>query len=233
MVKKSRLPLFCMLLILICLCPLTSFGGYLPRGFVYVEDTVPGIQIELRYFSNHNFVGERIDGYMASRCILTKEAAEALKGVQEDLNQFGLGLKIYDAYRPQRAVDHFVRWAKNPGGVRMKGEFYPEVAKEKLFKDGYIVEKSGHSRGSTVDLTIVSLDPKAQGVELHMGTCFDYFGPQSWPNNPEIEAGRRANRMLLRQVMEKHGFNPYLKEWWHFTLQGEPYPATYFDFPIR
>ncbi len=233
MVKKSRLPLFCMLVILICLCPLTSFGGYLPKGFVYVEDTVPGIQIELRYFSNHNFVGERIDGYTASRCILTKEAAEALKGVQEDLNQFGLGLKIYDAYRPQRAVDHFVRWAKNPGDVRMKGEFYPEVAKEKLFKDGYIVEKSGHSRGSTVDLTIVALDPNAQGAELDMGTCFDYFGPQSWPNNPEIEAGRRANRMLLRQVMEKHGFAPYLKEWWHFTLKGEPYPETYFDFPIR
>ena len=233
MVKKSRLPLFWMLLILICLCPLTSFGGYLPRGFVYVEDTVPGIQIELRYFSNHNFVGERIDGYMASRCILTKEAAEALKGVQEDLNQFGLGLKIYDAYRPQRAVDHFVRWAKNLGDVRMKGEFYPEVPKEKLFEDGYIAEKSGHSRGSTVDLTIVALDPNAQGVELDMGTCFDYFGPQSWPNNPEIETSRRANRMLLRQVMEKHGFTPYLKEWWHFTLKGEPYPETYFDFPIR
>ncbi len=233
MVKKSRLPFFYMLLIFICLCPLTSFGEYLPTGFVYVEDVVPGIQVEMRYFSNHNFVGERIDGYTAPRCILTKGTAVALKGVQEDLNQFGLGLKIYDAYRPQRAVDFFVRWAKDLGDVRMKGEFYPEVPKEKLFTDGYIAEKSGHSRGSTVDLTIVSLDPKTQGVELDMGSCFDYFGPKSWPDNPEIEAGRRANRMLLRQVMEKHGFTPYPKEWWHFTLKAEPYPETYFDFPIR
>ena len=130
MVKKSRLPFFYMLLIFICLCPLTSFGEYLPTGFVYVEDVVPGIQVEMRYFSNHNFVGERIDGYTAPRCILTKGTAVALKGVQEDLNQFGLGLKIYDAYRPQRAVDFFVRWAKDLGDVRMKGEFYRRYRKK-------------------------------------------------------------------------------------------------------
>ena len=233
MVRRSCLPLFCLLLIVICLHPSTSFGGYLPSDFVYVEDAVPGIGIELRYFSNHNFVGERIDGYTAPRCILTKEAAQALKGVQEDLNRFGLGLKIYDAYRPQRAVDHFVRWARDRGDVRMKAEFYPEMAKENLFKEGYIAEKSGHSRGSTVDLTIVSLAPMAQGVELDMGTGFDYFGPQSWPTNPEIGAVQRAHRMLLQQVMEKHGFISYSKEWWHFTLKGEPYPDTYFNFPIR
>jgi D-alanyl-D-alanine dipeptidase len=233
MVKKCRVPLFCLLLIFIGQHPFTAFGGYLPSGFVYVEDTVPGIEIELRYFSNHNFVGERIDGYTAPRCILTEKAALALKSVQEDLNRFGLGLKIFDAYRPQQAVDHFVKWSKDQGDVRMKAEFYPEMAKENLFKDGYIAEKSGHSRGSTVDLTIVSLDPKAQGVELDMGTGFDYFGPRSWPNNPEIGAVQRTHRMLLQLVMEKHGFIPYSKEWWHFTLKGEPYPETYFNFPIR
>ncbi len=208
-------------------------GNSLPKGFVYVDQVVPGICVELRYYTDHNFIGERIDGYMAPRCILTEEAAKALGKVQEDLNHFGLGLKIYDGYRPQRAVDHFVRWAKDLKDTRMKKEFYPNVGKENLFSDGYIASRSGHSRGSTVDLTIVSLDAASRCVELDMGSPFDYFGPQSWPDNLEIGPGARANRMLLQEVMQKHGFKPYDKEWWHFTLAREPYPETYFDFPIH
>lgn len=233
MIKKLPLPLFCILLICSWLSPLTAFGGYPPDGFVYVEDAVPGIELELRYYSGHNFIGERIDGYTAPRCILTKKAAEALKGVQNDLNRFGLGLKVFDAYRPQRAVDHFVRWAKDLNDIRMKTEFYPEVAKENLFREDYIAERSGHSRGSTVDLTIISLDPEEHGAELNMGTSFDFFGPQSWPDSSKVGTVQRAHRMLLQQVMEKHGFVPYPKEWWHFTLKGEPYPDTYFNFPIQ
>jgi zinc D-Ala-D-Ala dipeptidase len=230
---KSRSLLLGLLLIVICSYPVSARATDLPDGFVYVEDMVPGIKVELRYYSTHNFIGDRIDGYLAPRCILTKEAAEALKGVQEDLDRFGLGLKIFDAYRPQMAVDHFVRWAKDLKDIRMKKEFYPNVEKKNLFKEEYIALKSGHSRGSTVDLTVISLDAKRQGGELDMGTGFDYFGPQSWPENRAAGASQRAHRMLLQMVMEKHGFKPYPKEWWHFTLKAEPYPDTYFDFPVR
>jgi zinc D-Ala-D-Ala dipeptidase len=231
--RKSYSITFCLLLILICWYSITAQGTDLPSGFVYVEDIIHGIKVELRYYSAHNFVGDRIEGYLAPKCILTKEAAEALKGVQEDLGCFGLGLKIYDAYRPQRAVDHFVRWAKDLHDMRMKREFYPNVEKANLFKEDYIAEKSGHSRGSTVDLTVIPLDEQMGDKELDMGTGFDYFGPQSWPESPEIGASQRAHRMLLQVLMEKHGFKPYPKEWWHFTLKGEPYPDTYFNFPVR
>ncbi|MFZ2447435.1 MAG: M15 family metallopeptidase [Syntrophobacteraceae bacterium] len=214
-------------------CPPAASDNGLPKGFVYVVEAVPGICVELRYYTDHNFIGERIDGYLAPRCILAEEAAVALGRVQEELSRFGLGLKIYDAYRPQRAVNHFVRWAEDLKDVRMKKEFYPYVDKENLFSDGYIAKKSGHSRGGTVDLTIVSLDARPPGAELDMGSAFDYFGPQSWPESPEIGPGPRAHRMLLQEVMKKHGFKPYSKEWWHFTLELEPYPETYFDFPVR
>ncbi len=213
--------------------PATALGNGLPQGFVYVDDTIPGISLEIRYFSDHNFVGQRIDGYTAPRCILTREAAEALKGVQEDLSRFGLGLKIFDAYRPQRAVDHFVRWGEDLGAVQMKKEFYPNVEKQDLFKDRYIDQKSGHSRGSTVDLTIIALDGQTPGAELDMGSSFDYFGPQSWPDSLDMGPDQRAHRMLLQNVMKNHGFKPYTKEWWHFTLVNEPFPDTYFDFPIK
>jgi len=230
---KSYSLLTCLVLLLICSYPVDAPGADLPDGFVYVENVIPNVKVELRYYSTHNFVGDRIDGYLAPKCILTKEAAEALKGVQEDLSRFGLGLKIYDAYRPQRAVDHFVRWAKDRNDTRMKKEFYPNVDKKDLFREDYIAEKSGHSRGSTVDLTIVSLDAKKQDGQLDMGSGFDYFGPRSWPESPEIGAIQRAHRMLLQMVMEKHGFKPYPREWWHFTLEREPYPETYFNFPVR
>ena len=220
-------------LLLVWHCPAAGQQSSLPGSFIYVNEIIPDIQVELRYFTSHNFVGERIDGYQASRCILTREAAEALKGVQDDLKPFGLGLKVYDAYRPQRAVDRFVKWAKNLNDTKMQQEFYPQVRKENLFKEDYIAEKSGHSRGSTVDLTIVSLTGPEAGTDLDMGTGFDFFGPESWPDYAGISAGPRAHRMLLLLVMEKHGFKPYPKEWWHFTLKDEPYPDIYFDFPIR
>jgi D-alanyl-D-alanine dipeptidase len=205
----------------------------LPKGFVYLDRVVPGIRLDLRYATAHNFVGERIDGYQEPRCILTREAALALGNVQAELKPFGLGLKVFDAYRPQRAVDHFVRWARNRDDIRMKAEFYPGVAKEHLFRDDYIAARSGHSRGSTVDLTIVALSGDKAGQELDMGTGFDFFGPESWPDHPGMVPGQRANRLLLQVVMKKHGFRPYPKEWWHFTLEREPFPETYFDFPVR
>lgn len=213
-------------------CAVESLGG-LPKGFVYLDAMVPDLRLDLRYAGSHNFVGEPIDGYRKQRCILTREAAEALRKVQEELRPFGLGLKVFDCYRPQMAVDHFVRWARDLGDIRMKQEFYPDVEKKDLFRDGYIAAKSGHSRGGTVDLTIVSLAGEDAGRELDMGSGFDFFGRPSWPDNPEIAASARAHRLLLRQVMEKHGFRPYAQEWWHFTLKNEPWPDTYFNFPVQ
>jgi D-alanyl-D-alanine dipeptidase len=211
---------------------LVSADG-LPEGFVYVEDVIPSIQVELRYFSDDNFLGRRVDGYLAPKCILTGEAAEALKKVQAELKPFGLGLKIYDAYRPQRAVDNFVRWGKVLHDIKMKTEYYPKVQKEDLFKEGYIAEKSSHSKGSTVDLTIVRLDKPPAESELDMGTHFDFFGPEAWTYSPSVSSVHRAHRMLLQVLMRRHGFEPYPKEWWHFTLKNEPFPHTYFDFPVQ
>jgi zinc D-Ala-D-Ala dipeptidase len=205
----------------------------LPESFVYVENVIPDISLDLRYCTDHNFVGRRVDGYEQARCILTTEAAHALRSVQEELRRFGLGLKIYDAYRPQRAVDHFVRWGKDLSDTKTKRDFYPNVKKEDLFKEGYIAEKSSHSRGSTVDLNIVSMAQGALGEDLDMGTGFDFFGPESWPDSLSMSPSQRAHRLLLRVLMEKHGFESYAKEWWHFTLREEPFPNTYFDFPVQ
>ena len=210
-----------------------AWAGPLPEGFVYLEEVAPDINIELHYFTTDNFVGERIDGYFAPRCILTRAAAGALKKVQEDLKPFGLGLKIYDAYRPQRAVNHFVRWAKDLQDTRMRFKFYPDIEKKDLFSQGYIAEKSNHSRGSSVDLTIVSMDSERRGVELDMGTGFDLFSSKSRLDNLSISPAQRAHRLLLQTLMKKHGFNPYPREWWHFTLRKEPFPDTYFDFPVQ
>ncbi len=227
----------CISILLVFLIAARSLAGptpsRLPDGFVYCEAVIPDLRTDLRYATTHNFVGEKIDGYLRPQCILTRQAALALRNVQEELRPFGLGLKVFDAYRPQRAVDHFVRWAKNRGDTRMKAEFYPGVEKGNLFKDDYIAARSGHSRGSTVDLTIVSLRGESTGKELDMGTGFDFFGPESWPDHPAMTAQERANRLLLQVEMKKHGFRPYLKEWWHFTLEAEPFPATYFNFPVE
>lgn len=203
----------------------------LPDGFVLVKDVVPSVIEEIRYYGTYNFVGTRIDGYQDSCAILTRQAAEALKAVSEELAPKGYCLKIYDAYRPQQAVKHFVRWSKNLADTTMKRHFYPNLEKGVLFQQGYIAHKSGHSRGSTVDLSLARL---ANGEDVDMGGGFDYLDPSSHPDNRKgITDEQFHNRMLLRDVMVKHGFKPMSTEWWHFTLRNEPYPNTYFDFPVH
>ena len=203
----------------------------LPDGFVYLDHAVPDLVMDLRYITEHNFVGEPIDGYRHGHAVLSVPAADALAKVQAALRPFGLGLKVFDAYRPQRAVDHFVRWGTDLGEQRTKPHYYPDVDKQDLFKEGYIAARSGHSRGSTVDLTLVSRDENGRVLELDMGSPFDFFGPVSSPHSPQVHAQQRANRMLLHKLMRAHGFTPYALEWWHFTLENEPWPDTYFDFP--
>ena len=201
-----------------------------PKGFDYVHNTIPDIQLELRYFGNDNFIGKPIDGYDKNVSIMSVEAIRSLKLVQGDLKQYNLSIKIFDGYRPQRAVNHFVRWAKQLSDTINKRKFYPKVQKQYLFQEGYISSKSGHSRGSTLDMTLVDI---TSGEELDMGSPWDFFGPESWIDNLELTYQQRANRMLLQTIMRKHGFKYYTKEWWHFTLVNEPFPETYFDFPIE
>jgi D-alanyl-D-alanine dipeptidase len=201
----------------------------LPSAFVYAQELVPALRVELAYCGSHNFIGEPIVGYAANRLILTQDATLALREVQAELGYCGLGLKVFDGYRPQRAVDRFIAWAHDPGDLRMKAAYYPHIDKARLFPEGYLVERSSHSRGSTVDLTLVDA---GSGVELDMGTPFDFFDPRSWPGNRDVNAVQRAHRQLLRSVMHKHGFVGVAEEWWHFTLRDEPFPATYFDFPV-
>lgn len=202
----------------------------LPDGFVYVDDLIPDVQIEIRYCLNNNFVGSPIDGYNAEVCILSKQATLALKKVQDELRKQNLTLKVFDAYRPQRAVNHFSKWAKRVNDTLMKRQFYPEVDKRNLFKEGYIASRSRHSSGSTLDLTIVDLK---SGKALDMGTPYDYFGRASWFLNDNLTETQRSNRLLLHNVMKKHGFRHYPQEWWHFTLQGEPFKDQYFDFLVE
>jgi D-alanyl-D-alanine dipeptidase len=197
---------------------------------VDLKETVPSVAVELRYYGENNFIGQRIDGYEAPICYVSISAAQALKEVQSELSSFGLGLKLFDGYRPQRAVNHFVRWAKDLNDTTMKASYYPNVQKSELFEKGYIATHSGHSRGSTVDLTLIDL---ATGEELDMGTVFDFFSPLSSPTSKEVTQQQRANRLLLRSLMLRHGFRPLEEEWWHFTLENKPYPTTYFDFPVR
>ncbi len=202
----------------------------LPEGFVYVSTVSPDIVQEMRYAGSDNFIGQSIDGYVAPRAILSTPAALALKAVQDALHPFGLGLKLYDAYRPQRAVNHFVRWARDLHDTRMKDRYYPTIPKDRLFAEGYIAARSGHSRGSTVDLTLIDLHTH-QAID--MGSDFDFFSPLSWVSDQRIDPRARAHRMLLQRVMEEHGWVHYDEEWWHFTLRHEPYPSTYFDFVVE
>lgn len=200
------------------------------EGFVLLSDAVPDAILEIRYYSTYNFVGDRINGYEEPCALITKEAGEALRAVSDDLMAKGYRLKIYDAYRPQTAVNHFMEWAKDLEDTRMKAYFYPELDKSVLFEQGYIAEKSGHSRGSTVDLTLFDM---ATGKEVDMGGTFDYFGELSHPDyTGELTEEQIANRNILREAMIAHGFKPLEEEWWHFTLENEPYPDTYFDFPV-
>ena len=197
--------------------------------FVLISEAVPDAILEIRYYSTYNFVGDRVDGYEEPVALLTREAAEALKKASDELVSMGYRLKIFDAYRPQMAVSHFVRWAKDTEDTRMKPYFYPELEKDVLFPQGYIAEHSGHSRGSTLDLTLFDM---ATGREVDMGGTFDYFGELSHPDYTDITEAQYANRMLLREVMLRNGFKPLAEEWWHFTLADEPYPDTYFTFPV-
>lgn len=183
----------------------------------------------MRYAGAHNFVGRPIDGYDAPHCLLTRPAASALAAVAADIKPQGLVPKVFDCYRPARAVANFVRWARDLKDQKMKAEFYPNVDKRTLFRDGYIATRSGHSRGSTMDLTLA----KADGTELDMGTHFDFFSPHSWTADRSIGAQAHANRMLLATAMRRRGFYGYSREWWHFTLRGEPFPWTYFDFVVK
>lgn len=201
-----------------------------PSGFVLLSEAVPDAILEIRYYSTYNFVGDRIDGYEEPLAFLTIEAAGALKEVSDDLKEQGYRLKIFDAYRPQMAVTNFMEWAKDVDDTRMKEYFYPELDKSVLFDQGYIAEKSGHSRGSTVDLTLFDMRTEK---EVDMGGTFDYFGELSHPDYKEITDEQYANRMILRDAMLAHGFKPLEEEWWHFTLENEPYPDTYFTFPIN
>jgi zinc D-Ala-D-Ala dipeptidase len=220
-----------------------------PSSFVALDDVDPTILQDIRYATPYNFVGRRIDGYREPVCILTRRAARALKRAQKSLD--GYALKVYDCYRPQRAVDHFARWAENDSRT-MKREFYPRVSKRRLFADGYLAHRSGHSRGSAVDLTLVKLPAEPQPVwtrrefglvsctaprrrrfpdnSVAMGTSYDCFDPRSHTANATGRA--RRNRRLLKRTMEAAGFEAYANEWWHFTLRNERYPDTYFNFPV-
>ncbi len=220
------------LLWLSCGLPAVARG----QDFVDVRSLDPSIAADMRYAGSENFVGEQIGGYEAPICLLTSAAAEALVEVQSILRDDGFGLLVFDCYRPQRGVDHFVRWAKDTTDLRTKAEYYPNVRKSRLFEDGYIASRSGHSRASTVDLTLVRADQDGSDgpVEpLDMGTPFDFFDPRSHTESPDVTPEQLANRLRLRDAMEEGGFRNYSAEWWHYTLRDEPYPDEYFDRPIR
>lgn len=200
-----------------------------PAGFVVLSEFIPDIIQEIRYHSTYNFIGERIDGYEEPCALLTKEAARALKAVSKEMMVQGYRLKIFDAYRPACAVKHFILWGIEDTDIRMKPYFYPDLDKEELFEKGYIAKLSSHSRGSTVDLTLLDMNT---GKELDMGSPFDLFSPMSHPDYKGITEEQYSNRMMLRNVMLRNGFKPIDCEWWHFTLDNEPYPDTYFEFPV-
>ena len=218
------------LVLLLGVVPPARAQAPLPPGFVDAAAVVDGLVVDMHYFGDNNFVGQRIDGYERPRCLLSVPAANALAAIERDLAANGLGLKVFDCYRPQRAVAHFVRWAQRIDDLKHKREFYPDVDKRDLFKDGYISDRSGHSRGSTLDLTLVR---RADGRELDMGSPFDFFSPKSWPSDRSVSGEAQKNRARLAGAMTRGGFRPYDKEWWHFTLVEEPFPDTYFDFPVR
>lgn len=197
--------------------------------FVVLAEFVPQIVQEIRYYSTFNFIGDRIDGYEEPVALLTKEAARALKAVSNEMMVQGYRLKIFDGYRPVSAVKHFMLWAIEDQDIRMKPYFYPDIEKQELFDRGYIAKRSSHSRGSTVDLTL--LDMKT-GKEIDMGSPFDLFSERSHPDCKEITDEQYNNRMILQNVMVRNGFLPLDCEWWHFTLKNEPFPETYFEFPV-
>ncbi|MDA8644097.1 M15 family metallopeptidase [Flavobacteriaceae bacterium] len=207
------------------------FGQTLPEGFVFLKEHIPDLEVTLRYATSDNFMGRVVNGYLPNQKVVgTVLLAQALKKAQLKLKKEGLGIKIFDAYRPQRAVDHFVQWSQYPKDTLTKSKYYPQLPKDRLFELGYIAKKSGHSRGSTVDLTLVYLTGKNQGKVLDMGGDWDYFGKRSHYDFKPLNRLQKENRKRLREVMRAVGFKPYEKEWWHFTLSQEPFPNDYFDF---
>lgn len=248
-----RLKILAGLLLLLLVPAHAAREAGMPSGFVCLRDVAPEITQDMRYHGPHNFLGRPVKGYDAAECILSAPAARALKAVSDELKASGYGLKVYDCYRPARAVADFVSWSRDPADQLTKGEFYPNVDKKDFFKLGYVAEKSGHSRGSTVDLSIVPL-PVPKGADykpgqkltactapsgqrfddgsIDMGTGFDCMDELSHSDSKAVPETARKNRAILREAMVKHGFSPYQYEWWHFTLKNEPYPDTYFDFPV-
>lgn len=198
--------------------------------FVNAATMIPDLVVEMRYAGSENFIGRPINGYDAPVCLLSRPAATALANAQAQLKPQGLGLKVFDCYRPARAVADFAQWARDPSDQKRKADYYPNVDKSQLFELGYIAERSGHSRGSTLDITLVDLATK---TEIDMGSTYDLFDTLSSPTDPRPSAAQQANRMKLQSLMTANGFRPLKEEWWHFTLNGEPYPETYFDVPVK
>ena len=205
------------------------FNNNLEDGFVYLKDIDDSVIVDLKYYSDENFTGQLIEGYYSNTAILTYEAAIALSNAQNDFNKLGYSLILYDAYRPQRSVDFFVQWSKNLNDTTNKRIYYPNINKSELFELGYIAYKSGHSRGSTVDVSLIEI---STNNELDMGTIFDYFGFESHTFFDELTEDQKANRLLLYNIMTQNGFKNYSKEWWHFTLENEPH-KKYFDFLVK
>ena len=205
------------------------FKNNLEEGFVYLKEIDDSIIVNLKYYSNQNFTGKFVDGYHSNTAILTKESALALSNAQDDFNKLGYSLILYDAYRPQRAVNFFVQWSKNLNDTINKRIYYPNIKKSELFELGYIAYKSGHSRGSTVDVSLIEI---STNKELDMGTIFDYFGVESHTFFDDISKNQKSNRLILYEIMSNNGFKNYSKEWWHFTLENEPY-RKYFDFLVN
>jgi D-alanyl-D-alanine dipeptidase len=208
----------------------TLTADTVPSGFVDLQTLLPDLILDIRYFGSDNFIGRPIDGYHAPKALLSQEAALALAAVQREANSLGFQLKIFDAYRPQTAVNHFVNWASLVDDTLTKARYYPDVDKKDLFALKYIAERSGHTRGSTIDLTLVDM---ATSEELDMGSTFDLFGEKSHHGSPLVDEQQSANRLLLKELMLRHGFKHYPEEWWHYTLTNEPYPDTYFDFQVE
>ena len=216
-------------IILLCAFYYIFLNNNLEDGFVYLNDIDDSIIVDLKYYSSENFTGRFVDGYLANKAILTNEAGIALSNAQKDFNKLGYSLILYDAYRPQSAVDFFVRWSTNLNDTLFKNLYYPDIKKSNLFKLGYIAYKSGHSRGSTIDVSLVDI---TTNKEIDMGTIFDYFGIESHTFYDNLTGNQKANRLLLYEIMSNNGFQNYSKEWWHYTLKNEPF-QKYFDFLIN
>ena len=216
-------------IIVLCAFYYIFLNNNLEDGFVYLNDIDDSIIVDLKYYSSENFTGRFVDGYLANKAILTNEAGIALSNAQKDFNKLGYSLILYDAYRPQSAVDFFVRWSTNLNDTLLKNLYYPDIKKSNLFKLGYIAYKSGHSRGSTIDVSLVDI---TTNKEIDMGTIFDYFGIESHTFYDNLTENQKANRLLLYEIMSNNGFQNYSKEWWHYTLKNEPF-QKYFDFLIN